>query len=235
MKLQRDFYNRPVLTVAQDLIGKTLVHVTPVGTLKSIIVETEAYDGTCDKGCHAYPYKNTPRTSVLFGPAGHAYVYLIYGMYCCFNIVTCSAEYPAAVLIRALQPIEGTEIMANYRRQSLPLTSATYKKLCSGPGKLCQAMDITRSDNGLDMCGDTLYIEETGLEHQQLRFSSIQHKKQAADSTNLCCQQLQSPSGLSITASPRINIDYAEEAVDFLWRFTLDDSPYLSVPPGRKK
>ncbi len=234
MKLQRDFYNRPVLTVAQDLIGKTLVHHTPAGTLKSIIVETEAYDGTCDKGCHAYPYKNTPRTSVLFGPAGHAYVYLIYGMYCCFNIVTCPAGYPAAVLIRALQPIEGIEIIANYRKQPLPLTQAAYKKLCSGPGKLCQAMDISRADNGLDMCSDILYIEETGEESRQLTFLSDQRKK-AAVSSSLCCEQLISPSGLAITASSRINIDYAEKAVDFLWRFTLDDSPYLSVMPGRKK
>lgn len=235
MKLQRDFYNRPVLTVAQDLIGKTFVRHTPSGTLKSIIVETEAYDGTCDKGCHAYPYKNTPRTSVLFGPAGHAYVYLIYGMYCCFNIVTCPAEYPAAVLIRALQPIEGADIMANHRKQPLPLTPAALKKLCSGPGKLCQAMDITKSDNGMDMCGDVLYIEETGEEGRQLTLVSNQRKKPAAASTNLYCKQLKSPSGLAITASPRINIDYAEEAVDFLWRFTLDDSPYLSVMPGRKK
>ncbi len=235
MKLQRDFYNRPVLTVAQDLIGKTLVHVTPAGTLKSIIVETEAYDGTCDKGCHAYPYKNTPRTSVLFGPAGHAYVYLIYGMYCCFNIVTCPAGYPAAVLIRALQPIEGTEVMAEHRKQPLPLTQSIYKKLCSGPGKLCQAMDITRVENGLDLCGDILYVEETGQERLQLELSSVQCRKQGADASKLCYQQLTSPSGLAITASPRINIDYAEEAVDFLWRFTLDNSPYLSVSPGKKK
>ncbi len=212
MKLERAFYNRPVLEVAQDLIGKTLVHVTPYGTLKSVIVETEAYDGTCDKGCHAYPYKKTPRTSVLFGSGGHAYVYLIYGMYHCFNIVTCEEGYPAAVLIRAVQPTEGLETMAELRKQPFPLTESRRRKLCSGPGRLCQAMYISRENNGLDMCGDTLYVEET---------------KPAADI----------PSNISpeIEASPRINIDYAEEAVDFLWRFTAKNSPYLSCPPGKKK
>ena len=125
--------------------------------------------------------------------------------------------------------------MANHRKQPFPLTQTAYKKLCSGPGKLCQAMDISRGDNGLDMCGDILYIEETGEESRQLVFLSNQRKNQTSTASNLCCKQLKSPSGLAITASPRINIDYAEEAVDFLWRFTLDDSPYLSVMPGRKK
>lgn len=200
MKLTRDFYEQPVLKVAKDLLGKTLVHVSEKGIFRSVIVETEAYDGTCDKGCHAYPYKRTPRTDVLFGPGGHAYVYLIYGMYYCFNVVSCQKDYPAAVLIRAARPKEGTEQMAVLRKQALPLTPAKERNLCNGPGKLCQAMDITKKENGLDLCGESLFIEDTPFDTDKI-----------------------------ILTSPRINIDYAEEAAAFPWRFTIKDDPYLSV------
>ena len=111
-KLTKSFYTIPVLDLAPKLLGKILVHHTPNGVIKGRIIETEAYDGTCDKGCHAYPNKKTPRTEVLFEEGGIAYVYLIYGMYCCMNVVADKKEYPSAVLIRALETIEGMELIA---------------------------------------------------------------------------------------------------------------------------
>lgn len=197
-KLPRTFYARPVLTVARELVGKTLVHITEAGVLRAVITETEAYDGTCDKGCHAYPYKCTDRTRILFGEAGHAYIYLIYGMYHCFNIVTNEKGYPAGVLIRAVVPVgDGLEQMAALRKQPLPCTEKQLLRLMNGPGKLCQGMSLTKAENGMDLCSEQLYVEDTPL-----------------------------PEGSGILTTPRINIDYAEEAKDFLWRFVLEEKHY---------
>lgn len=143
MRLTRPFYNRPALSVAKELLGKTLVLSESGKRRSGIIVETEAYVGEHDLACHAAKGR-TQRTDVLFGPPGHAYVYLIYGMYDCFNVVTEPEGVAAAVLIRGLEPLEGIE--------------SHFK--CDGPGKLCRAMGITRKHNRLDLLGDELFIEE---------------------------------------------------------------------------
>lgn len=155
-RIGKDFYMRDALTVARELPGKFLVSVTPDGVCSGRIVETEAYMGPDDKAAHSCRGK-TPRTEVLFGDGGRAYVYLIYGMYCCLNISTNVQDMPECVLIRALLPLEGTELMMK-RRKTDKLTS-----LCSGPGKLCAALGIGRENNGEDLCGERLYLLDDGF------------------------------------------------------------------------
>jgi len=155
VKIPRSFYEQSTLDVARQLLGKYLVRKHPDGTTVGRIVETEAYVGPDDKACHASKGR-TARTEIMFGPAGHAYVYLIYGMYDCLNLVTESVDYPAAVLIRAVEPVGGIEIM-KVRRQTEQL-----RNLASGPGKLCQAFAIDRKLNGDDLCGKVLYLEDRG-------------------------------------------------------------------------
>jgi DNA-3-methyladenine glycosylase len=138
--LPREFYNRPTLTVARELIGARLVRLLDGMKLVSLITETEAYISQRDLACHAKAGL-TPRTKVMFGEPGHAYVYFTYGNHWMLNVVTEREGFPAAVLIRAIQPIEGTEIMSERR-----LGRDTF-----GPGKLTQAMGITKSENGADL------------------------------------------------------------------------------------
>lgn len=143
MRLPLTFYSRPALTVARELLGKTLVHQLPTGRREGRIVETEAYVSEQDLACHASKGR-TPRTEVLFGPPGRAYVYFIYGMYYCFNVVAEPEGVAAAVLVRALEPLGG-----------IAAELAT-----DGPGKLCRAMGITREQNREDLRGDRLFIED---------------------------------------------------------------------------
>jgi DNA-3-methyladenine glycosylase len=138
-KLSRAFYSRPAIELAPDLLGKVLVHDTPLGVLRARIVETEAYIGPHDLAAHSSKGR-TKRTEVMFGPAGHAYVYFIYGMYEMFNIVAGEVGDGQAVLIRAAEPLDGWEADL------------------SGPGKLARAMRITRADNARDLTGDELYL-----------------------------------------------------------------------------
>ncbi|WP_424358476.1 DNA-3-methyladenine glycosylase [Methanocella sp. MCL-LM] len=153
--LPRDFYDRPTLEVARDLLGKTLVRELPAGRVALRIVETEAYIGENDQACHASKGM-TARNHVMFGEPGHAYVYLIYGMYNCLNLVTERDGYPAAVLIRAGEPIDGEEIMASLR----PKAKKPHE-IASGPGKLCGATNITKALNGADVCASgELYVED---------------------------------------------------------------------------
>lgn len=149
----RLFYEQPTVEVARQLLGKYLVRNHPDGITAGRIVETEAYVGPEDKASHASRGR-TPRTAIMFGPAGFVYVYLIYGFYHCLNFVTERADYPAAVLIRALEPIEGIELMKSRRRMEDP------RQLASGPGKLCRAFSIDLSLNGADLCGDLVYVED---------------------------------------------------------------------------
>lgn len=139
-KLPRAFYAHPTLHVARRLIGMQLVRRTEDGLQIARIVETEAYQGPQDLAAHSSRGK-TPRTEVMFGPPGHAYVYLIYGIWWCLNVVTRAAGTPHAVLIRALEPING------------------INQKTSGPGLLCKALHIDRRLNGADLCGDILWIE----------------------------------------------------------------------------
>jgi len=155
MKLDREFYERDTLIVANELLGKILVHNSPDGITKGIIVEVEAYCGHNDEACHSYKKnKRSGRTNVMYYCGGYAYVYLIYGMYSCFNVVSNAADIPEAVLIRAIEPLEGIELMKHRRNTD------KMKNLCDGPGKLCKAMAIDKNCYGLDLCGDILYIEE---------------------------------------------------------------------------
>ncbi len=154
MKLTRDFYSRSVLTVAPDLLGKYLVFHSPQGKFVGEINEVEAYRGIDDPASHAYRGQ-TLRNAVMFGEGGYAYVYFIYGMYDCLNVVTGAAGVAEAVLIRSVIPIEGEEIMRKNRHNA--------KHLTDGPGKLCQAFGITREQNGIDLVtSDVLYIEDRG-------------------------------------------------------------------------
>lgn len=155
MKLPRTFYIQPTEEVAKQLLGKFLVHHVAAGSLVGRIVETEAYLGPHDLACHAAKGR-TKRTEVMFGAAGHAYVYFVYGFYNMLNLVTEAKDYPAAVLIRAVEPVRGIEHMKQNRKSDL------LHNLASGPGKLCQAFAIDRSLNGADVCGKALYLEDRG-------------------------------------------------------------------------
>jgi DNA-3-methyladenine glycosylase len=155
VKISRKFYQQPTLEVARQLLGKHLVREHTEGIAIGRIVETEAYIGPEDKACHASKGR-TPRTEIMFGTAGYAYVYLIYGFHHLLNIVTESIDFPAAVLIRAVEPLAGIELMQARRGTS------ERRNLCSGPGKLCQAFAIDRALNGGDVCGVSLYLEDHG-------------------------------------------------------------------------
>ena len=162
VKLPRAFYEQPTIDVAKQLLGKYLVRRHPEGVTVGRIVETEAYVGPQDLACHAAKGR-TMRTEVMFGPAGHAYVYFIYGFYHMLNVVTERQNYPAAVLIRAVEPVMGLELMKT-RRQLEKL-----RDLASGPGKLCQAFGIDRSLNGADLCDAILSIEDRNEPQPRLK------------------------------------------------------------------
>ena len=157
--LPRGFYDRDTITVARDLLGKVIVREMEGRRLSVKIVETEAYVGPQDKACHA-SRGMTPRNQVMFGEPGHAYIYFIYGMYYCLNLVTEKVGYPAAVLIRAGEPVEGEDVMRTLRKKA-----KNREDLTSGPGKLCQAMGIGRDLNGADVCRrGPLYLEDAAGE-----------------------------------------------------------------------
>ena len=190
MKLPREFYMRDGLTVARELIGKKLVTNLPEGLTSGIIVETEAYMGAIDAASHAYKGK-TERTKIFYGAGGFVYVYLIYGMHICTNVIANVENIPEAVLIRALEPVDGIELMKRRRNKD------NLRGLCSGPGKLSQALGITKNFYGADLCGDKIFIVED--------------------------------EELSITATKRINVDYAGEATNYLWRFIATGNKFLST------
>ena len=190
MKLSREFYLRDGLTVARELIGKKLVTNLPEGLTSGIIVETEAYMGAIDAAAHSYRGK-TERTKIFYGAGGFVYVYLIYGMHICTNVVANVENIPEAVLIRALQPVDGIELMKNRRGKK------NLRELCSGPGKLSQALGITKNFYGADLCGEEIFIEPA--------------------------------ENFQVTATKRINVDYAGEAANYLWRFVAAGNKFISV------
>jgi DNA-3-methyladenine glycosylase len=154
--LPRAFYARPVLVVARELLGKILVHDTPEGRRSGRIVEVEAYRGPDDRAAHSYGGRRTRRTEVMYGPAGHAYVFFVYGMHWHFNVVTTGVGEPHAVLVRAVEPLEGKALMAESR--GLPSES---RLLTNGPGKLCSAFAIDGACYGLDLTGNSrLFVRE---------------------------------------------------------------------------
>lgn len=193
MKLERSFYLRDTHIVARELLGKVLVHELPEGPVKGKIVEVEAYMGPEDEAAHSYKSINSDRTRIQYGPGGYAYIYMIYGMYYCFNVVTNVAHKPEVVLLRALEPVDGIEIMKKRRDTDV------LKNLCSGPGKLCIAMGIDRQLYGIDLCGDSLYLEDGEYIPDE-----------------------------DVLATPRVNIDYAGEAKDYLWRYIIRGNRFIS-------
>jgi DNA-3-methyladenine glycosylase len=151
--LKHDFYARDTLSTARALLGKKLVRIHNGNILSGLICETEAYLGSLDSASHAFKGK-TPRNSVMFGPAGRAYVYFVYGMHHLLNVVTEAEENPCAILIRAIVPFDGIEYMQRYRKRG-------GKNLTDGPAKLCQALVIDKSLNGWDLtAGKKLWLED---------------------------------------------------------------------------
>ena len=198
-KLPPEFYLQDTLTVARQLLGKYLIHESPRGRLVCRITETEAYCGPGDKACHSYQRRSPDgRTNIMYKNGGLSYVYLIYSMYCCFNVVTCPEGQPEAVLIRSAKPVEGMEIMSELRRSKKGI-SPKEKDLLTGPGKLCTAMDISRQLYGECLWDDVLYLAEG---------------EDVPDSAVKC--------------GPRINVDYAEEDALLPYRFCDVDCGYLS-------
>ena len=176
MPLPRTFYARPTLVVAPNLLGKVLVHRTAAGITSGIIVEVEAYVGESDPACHAAPGP-TKRNGPMYGPPGHAYVYLNYGVHPLVNVVTEPERSPAAVLIRALEPLEGIPLMrrrrtrsrtARHRRRTTPISDHA---LCKGPGNVTHALGITLNDTGIDLLGDKLFIEDRGHRIDEIAWS----------------------------------------------------------------
>lgn len=202
-RLSRDFYLGDTVEITRALLGKYLVRRLGGETLVCRITEAEAYVGRCDKACHAYGGRRTERTAVMFGPPGHAYIYLIYGMHHCLNLVTEPEGEPSAVLIRGAEPVWGETAMrrARFGTADKPLTTYQKKNFLNGPGKLCKALSLTRAENGLDLMEDTLFVCESPAD------------------LGLPCL---APVRERICSGPRIGVDYAEEAREFPWRFWLE-------------
>jgi DNA-3-methyladenine glycosylase len=160
--LPHAFYDRASVEVARDLLGKTLWRRAEAGLSAGVIVETEAYDGANDPASHAWRGQ-TQRNAVMFGPPGYAYVYFTYGMHYCLNAVTGPGGQASAVLLRAIQPIVGLDIMRERRGIHIP-----DRDLARGPGRLCQALGITTADDGADLTGDALWINETVIDRPDL-------------------------------------------------------------------
>ena len=188
--LPRSFYDRDTRTVARELIGKRLVHLVDGVPLSGIITETEAYIGRMDKACHAYGYKKTARTATLFARPGTAYVYLIYGMYYCLNVVTEPEGEPCAVLIRGVRAEGHADDISRRRFHCTVAQQTAYqrKNFLNGPGKVCKGFSIDKHCNQMDMTASGLLIADGVM------FPNVK-------------------------SGTRIGIDYAEEAAAFPWRF----------------
>jgi len=171
--LTRRFFARPVLTVARDLLGHLLVHETPEGVVVGRIVETEAYRGADDPASHAY--RLTPRSRIMAGPPGIAYVYFTYGNHYCLNVVTEPEGRAAAVLLRGVEPVEGIHLMAARRGTAQP------RLLASGPGRLTQAMGVTRRQNGWDLTRPPLFVADGRPGQRRIATSPRVGIRRAAD------------------------------------------------------
>jgi len=196
-KIERNFFLRPTLKIAPELLGKFIIRKIGNKKLSGMITETEAYIGEKDLASHASKGK-TKRTAPMYFKGGFSYVYLIYGMYYNFNIVTEGKDFPAAVLIRSVEPKEGIEEMQKRRQKN---ARATLYSLTTGPGKFCEAFGITKKENALDLIRNkTLYLEDRG----------VKIKPQ------------------EIKKTTRIGVEYAGKWEKKKWRFYIKDSRFVS-------
>lgn len=193
MSLPQSFYQQKTTKIAKELLGKKLVRIYKGQRISGIITETEAYLGIKDMAAHSFGGRRTERVKTMYLDGGHAYVYFIYGIHYCFNVVTRTSQHPEAVLIRALEPLDGIELMKKLRKND------NLKNLTTGPGKLSQALDITKKLNGASLTEGKIFIED---------HITIPSKK--------------------IITKPRIGIDYAKEAKDWPLRYYIKDSQFIS-------
>ena len=203
-KLGRDFFRQDALTLARALLGKTLVKRTERGTVAAVVTETEAYTGVGDRASHAFGGRRTARTETMYREGGYAYVYLIYGLYSCMNVTAAETGNPEAVLLRAAVPVEGfgavwDSLCRTSRKKTMPGRPAeddraAWAKLLGGPGRLCCALGITRADDAADLTGEGFFFRDDGYVPRRI----------------LC--------------RPRIGIDYAGEAKDWPYRFTVESA-----------
>ena len=202
--LSREFYLGDTVEIAQALLGKYLVRRLNSELLVCRVTETEAYVGRMDKACHAYNYRRTERTSTMFGPPGHAYIYLIYGMYHCLNFVTEPEGEPSAVLLRGVEVVSGADTVSRLRFgcPAAEMTPCQRKNWMNGPGKVCKGLSLSRAENGMDLTGNTLFLCDSPAD-AGLSLSLPDRRER-------------------IVCGPRIGVDYAEEAKEFPWRFRLE-------------
>jgi len=199
-RLTRRFYRRDPVAVARAMLGQTLVRIIAGDRLAGRIVEVEAYLGVEDRAAHTFGGRRTERNATMWADAGHLYVYFTYGMHHCANVVADRQGVPTAVLLRALEPTEGLGIMRANRAGKIAIDRLKDTDLCSGPAKLCQAMAIDRSRDGIDLTtADDLYIE----------------------------RGLRVPPNRTI-ASPRIGVAYAGQWAGKPLRFHIDANPHVS-------
>ncbi|MBX5465348.1 MAG: DNA-3-methyladenine glycosylase [Clostridia bacterium] len=205
------FFDRPAVELAPALLGLELVHESPEGLASGLIVEVEAYAGPEDRAAHSWGGRRTARTEVMFGPPGHAYIFSVYGMHWCFNVVAGPGNKPEAVLVRALEPLRGLDLMRRRRRAPLPAASgpAAERALTAGPGRLCQALAITGAQYGLP-----LWRPESPLRLHRGRAPVPAER---------------------IATGVRVGIDYAGEWRLRPWRFWIRDNPYVSGLPTAQK
>ncbi|WP_349408247.1 DNA-3-methyladenine glycosylase [Pseudalkalibacillus sp. SCS-8] len=198
--VNKDFFKQPTLEVARQLLGMELVHETGNGRLAGKIVEVEAYKGPEDKAAHSYGGRRTARTEVMYGEPGHVYMFLIYGMHHCFNIVTGPLHKPEAILLRALEPTEGVELMLENRYGVKESYTRNHERnLTNGPGKLSKAMGFNMNHYGLPLQTSEIKLQE---------YDNIKDE--------------------FVEIGPRINIDYAEEHVSLPYRFSIKNHAYIS-------
>lgn len=170
-KLNKTFYAKDVLSVAKALLGKTLVKKEGNNILSGRIVEVEAYDGAVDQAAHSYG-RITKRNKIMFNEGGYLYVYLSYGVHFCCNVVTGVKNHGTAVLIRAVEPIEGIGVMSKNRFGKDLLNGKEMYNLTSGPGKVCKAFGIKKKHSGIDLMGEKIFLLNTDLNDGEKIFSS---------------------------------------------------------------
>lgn len=201
MRLTRDFFARDARIVAQELLGKIFVRLVDGKELRCMITETEAYIGEIDKACHAYGMKRTAKVEPLYGPPGITYIYFIYGLYHCFNLITKEVNVPEGVLIRAVEPLNYFDYLSEirFKKTFSELTNSQIKTLTNGPSKFAMAYSLTRKENLIDtISSDEIYLEDLNI------------------------------NDFEIVESKRIGIDYAEEAKDFPWRYYIKGNRFIS-------